>query len=78
MASTWMEGACKDRIMTDDLPADYLAGLPAAQREELARVNGAGLAALRRYLPSGQAAAFLGAGCRLRCTRCGMRWSANW
>jgi tetratricopeptide (TPR) repeat protein len=48
--------------MTDDLPADYLAGLPAAQREELTRVNGAGLAALRRYLSSGQAVAFLGAG----------------
>lgn len=48
--------------MTDDLSADYLAGLPATQREELARVNGAGLAALRRYLSSGQAVAFLGAG----------------
>src|SRR5580658_6338374 len=36
--------------MTDDLSADYLAGLPTAQREELARVNGAGWAALIREL----------------------------
>lgn len=48
--------------MTEDLPADYLAGLPVPQRAELARVNGAGLAALRGYLSSGQAVAFLGAG----------------
>jgi tetratricopeptide (TPR) repeat protein len=48
--------------MTDDLPTDYLAGLPEAQRETLARVNGAGLAALRGYLAAGEAVAFLGAG----------------
>jgi SIR2-like protein len=48
--------------MTEDSGADYLAGLPAAQREELARVNGAGLAALHGYLLSGEAVAFLGAG----------------
>jgi SIR2-like domain len=48
--------------MSEDRPADYLAGLPAAQREELAQVNGTGLAALRGYLSSGQAVAFLGTG----------------
>ena len=42
--------------------ADYLAGLPPAQAAELARVNGPGLAALRGYLASGEAVAFLGAG----------------
>src|SRR5215831_5607128 len=42
--------------------ADYLAGLPPAQAAELARVNGPGLAALRGYLDSGGAVAFLGAG----------------
>ena len=48
--------------MTEDLPADYLAGLPEPQRQELARVNGPGLTALRGYLKSGEAVAFLGAG----------------
>src|ERR1019366_3705320 len=48
--------------MSGDVPADYLAELPEAQREELARVNGLGLAALRAYLASGEAVAFLGAG----------------
>ena len=42
--------------------ADYLDGLPSARAEELARVNGPGLAALRGYLESGAAVAFLGAG----------------
>jgi hypothetical protein len=42
--------------------ADYLRGLPPAQAEELARVNGPGLAALEQYLASGEAVAFLGAG----------------
>ena len=32
------------------------------ERSELARVNGPGLAALRGYLASGEAVAFLGAG----------------
>lgn len=41
---------------------DYLAGLPDPQKEELTRVNSAGLKALREYLKSGQAVAFLGAG----------------
>ena len=45
-----------------DRAAGYLGGLPAGQAEELARVNGPGLAALRGYLASGQAVAFLGAG----------------
>ena len=45
-----------------DFGAGYLGGLPAARAEELARVNGPGLAALRGYLGSGQAVAFLGAG----------------
>jgi hypothetical protein len=48
--------------MTGDLPADFLAGIPAARREELVRVNGPGLSALRGYLSSGEAVAFLGAG----------------
>ena len=47
--------------MDGDLPADYLAGLPKSQRDELARVNKPGLAALREYLASGEAVAFLGA-----------------
>jgi hypothetical protein len=42
--------------------ADYLARLPESQREELARVNKPGLTALRAYLASGEAVAFLGAG----------------
>jgi hypothetical protein len=42
--------------------ADYLGGLPPARAAELARVNGPGLAALREYLASGEAVAFLGAG----------------
>ena len=41
---------------------DYSAGLPPEWAEELARVNGPGLAALRGYLDSGEAVAFLGAG----------------
>ena len=48
--------------MTEDLTADYLAALPEAQREALARVNGPGLEALRGYLTLGEAVAFLGAG----------------
>ncbi len=48
--------------MRGDLAAGYLGGLPAAQAEELDRVNGPGLAALDGYLASGQAVAFLGAG----------------
>jgi len=48
--------------MDGDLPADYLAGLPEGQREELARVNKPGLTALREYLAAGEAVAFLGAG----------------
>jgi tetratricopeptide (TPR) repeat protein len=51
-----------DRFMVGDLVAGYLSGLPPARAEELARVNGPGLTALERYLASGQAVAFLGAG----------------
>jgi len=42
--------------------AGYLSGLSPEQAEELARVNAPGLTALREYLASGQAVAFLGAG----------------
>src|SRR5579862_6839694 len=48
--------------MTDGLVADYLSGLPTAQQEVLAQVNGPGLVTLRSYLHSGEAVAFLGAG----------------
>jgi tetratricopeptide (TPR) repeat protein len=48
--------------MTEDFPDGYLAGLPDGRRVALARVNGPGVAALRKYLASGQAVAFLGAG----------------
>ena len=48
--------------MVGDLDTDYLAGLPADQRAGLERVNAPGLAALRGYLASGDAVAFLGAG----------------
>ncbi len=48
--------------MRGDLAVDYLGGLPADQRAKLAGVNCPGLAALREYLDSGQAVAFLGAG----------------
>jgi tetratricopeptide (TPR) repeat protein len=51
-----------DRFMVGDLAAGYLSGLPTARAQELARVNGPGLTALQRYLASGQAVAFLGAG----------------
>ena len=50
------------RDMVGDLDTGYLAGLSAEQRAGLERVNGPGLAALRSYLASGQAVAFLGAG----------------
>jgi hypothetical protein len=40
----------------------YLGGLPPAQGEDMARVNAPGLGALREYLASGEAVAFLGAG----------------
>ena len=36
--------------MVDNIPADYLAGLPEPQRAALDRVNAAGLAALAGYL----------------------------
>ena len=42
--------------------AGYLGGLSPEQAAELARVNEPGLTALRGYLASGQAVAFLGAG----------------
>ena len=48
--------------MAGDVDMAYLAGLAAGQRAGLERVNGPGLAALRGYLKSGQAVAFLGAG----------------
>jgi hypothetical protein len=43
--------------MTEDLGDGYLSGLPEDQRDELTRVNGPGLTALREYLASGEAAA---------------------
>jgi hypothetical protein len=52
----------QDRSMVGDLAAGYLGGLPSAQAEELAQVNGPGLTALRGYLALGQPVAFLGAG----------------
>src|SRR5580704_16842580 len=45
-----------------DPVADYLDGLPPERAAELARVNGPGLEALRGYLESSAAVAFLGAG----------------
>ena len=48
--------------MTEDLGGGYLSGLPEDQRDELTRVNAPGLTALREYLSSGEAVAFLGAG----------------
>jgi hypothetical protein len=48
--------------MTEEFPAQYLAGLADADRVVLARVNGPGLAALRGHLAAGDAVAFLGAG----------------
>ena len=48
--------------MVGDHADDYLSGLPPERAAELAGVNGPGLAALRRYLASGEAIAFLGAG----------------
>ena len=48
--------------MVGDLAAGYLGGLPRERAAELARVNEPGLTALRGYLASGQAVAFLGAG----------------
>jgi hypothetical protein len=48
--------------MVGDPTAGYLGGLSPEQAAELARVNEPGLTALRGYLASGQAVAFLGAG----------------
>ena len=48
--------------MVENIPADYLAGLPEPQRAALDRVNAPGLAALTGYLSAGDAVAFLGAG----------------
>ena len=48
--------------MVENIPADYLAGLPEPQRAALGRVNAPGLAALTGYLSAGDAVAFLGAG----------------
>jgi hypothetical protein len=48
--------------MERDPVGDYLGGLPSERAAELARVNEPGLAALRGYLKSGAAVAFLGAG----------------
>ena len=46
--------------MTEDLGGGYPSGLLEDQRDELTRVNAPGLTALRKYLSSGQAVAFLG------------------
>jgi tetratricopeptide (TPR) repeat protein len=48
--------------MTEVPGGGYLSGLPEDQQDELTRVNAPGLAALREYLSSGEAVAFLGAG----------------
>ena len=48
--------------MGGDITTQYLDGLPPAQAAELARLNKPGLTALREYLATGQAVAFLGAG----------------
>jgi hypothetical protein len=53
----------------------YLDGVPGEVADRLAAASRAGLAALRNYLDSGQALAFLGAGVS---ARCGRRWSASW
>src|SRR2546430_8841623 len=52
----------QDRSMGGDLSVGYLDGLPPAQAAELARVSEPGLTALREYLATGRAVAFLGAG----------------
>jgi tetratricopeptide (TPR) repeat protein len=52
----------QDRSMVGDLADGYLDGLTPERLEDLARVNGPGLTALREYLASGEAVAFLGAG----------------
>jgi SIR2-like domain len=44
----------------NDVPDYYLAGLPSNERSNVARVNRAGITALRDYLTSGEAIAFLG------------------
>src|SRR5579859_6365781 len=48
--------------MVGDHGNGYLDGLRPERAAELARVNRPGLAALREYLASGEAVAFLGAG----------------
>ena len=48
--------------MNGDGAGNYLDGLPPEQAAELARVNKPGLGALRDYMASGEAVAFLGAG----------------
>jgi len=48
--------------MGGDITAQYLDRLPPAQAAELSRVNDPGLTALRDYLATGRAVAFLGAG----------------
>jgi hypothetical protein len=63
----WHDGG-----MQGGVPA-YLAGVAPESVRRLADVNAAGDAALRKYLASGEAVAFLGAGRRHRCIRCG-RW----
>jgi hypothetical protein len=52
----------QDRSMVGDLADSYLDGLTPERREDLTRVNGPGLTALREYVASGEAVAFLGAG----------------
>ena len=58
--------------MTEEPGGGYLSGLPEDQRDELTRVNAPGFTALREYLASGEAVAFLGAGVsRPRCPLAG-------
>ena len=64
--------------MVGDLDTAYLAGLPVDQRAGLEWVNAPGLVALRSYLESGEAVAFLGAGARRRCIRCGTGSLVSW
>jgi hypothetical protein len=48
--------------MADNEPASYLHGLTKKTAAVLARANGPGISAMRTYLQSGEAVAFLGAG----------------
>lgn len=74
LAAGWLRSVpfCgKICCMGGDGTDGYLDGLTPEQAQMLGRVNKPGLIALREYLGSGEAIAFLGAGSRPRCTRRG-------